>query len=68
MSKLGKIMIAATASKESWFTCVICENEFSQTMDWGNNAEPVKVGTCCSTCNDKVVIPARMDLLFGPNK
>jgi len=43
-------------SKELKKRCVICGREFT---GWGNNAEPVKKGLCCDTCNDNIVIPAR---------
>jgi hypothetical protein len=48
--------------------CVICSEEIDKqytadgVMFWehGHNAQPVKEGQCCSLCNDKVVIPARL--------
>ena len=27
----------------------------------GNNAEPYKKGVCCNECNNKIVIPTRMN-------
>lgn len=38
--------------------CCICGEEFE---GYGNNAEPVKEGTCCDSCNYAVVIPARLN-------
>lgn len=38
--------------------CCICKNELEN--EFGNNAEPIKVGRCCDVCNDKYVIPARL--------
>jgi hypothetical protein len=37
--------------------CVICGCEIK---GYGNNAEPVKSGRCCDTCNATKVIPARL--------
>lgn len=38
-------------------TCCICKKEFK---GYGNNAEPIKKGTCCDKCNKTFVILARM--------
>lgn len=43
--------------KEDINKCCICNKEIK---GYGNNAEPVKKGTCCDKCNREVVIPARM--------
>jgi len=40
--------------------CVICGYEY---QGYGNNAEPVKSGQCCTVCNSTVVIPARIKLI-----
>tara|TARA_R110000824_G_scaffold196246_6_gene379434 strand:+ start:2522 stop:2791 length:270 start_codon:yes stop_codon:yes gene_type:complete len=49
--------------------CCICNGEIEKKKDpttgkvyWdgGENAQPVKDGRCCETCNWGVVIPARM--------
>lgn len=37
--------------------CCICGNEI---VGSGNNAEPVKTGTCCDDCNMDIVIPVRI--------
>lgn len=37
--------------------CCICGKKI---IGYGNNAEPVKKGTCCDECNMTVVIPARI--------
>ena len=37
--------------------CSICGNNYDK---YGNNAEPVNNGRCCDTCNEQVVIPARL--------
>lgn len=37
--------------------CCICNKPI---RGYGNNAEPVKKGTCCDKCNNKFVILARM--------
>jgi hypothetical protein len=46
-------------------TCVICGKEFKE---YGNNAEPVKKGTCCDKCNQTVVIPKRIELYISMPK
>lgn len=38
--------------------CSIC---YRQYEEWGNNASPVNIGTCCDDCNGLVVIPSRMN-------
>lgn len=43
--------------------CCICHQRLGNT--YGNNAEPVKKGLCCDSCNLKVVIPSRMKQLRG---
>lgn len=43
--------------------CCICGKEFNE---FGNNARPVKDGTCCNSCNSRFVLPAR--LFMGVNK
>ena len=38
--------------------CCICGRVFS---GWGNNPYPLaESGSCCDTCNDRYVIPARL--------
>ena len=33
--------------------------------DLGHNAEPVREGRCCDSCNSGIVLPARLAQLFG---
>ena len=43
--------------------CVICKQEITADPNgWegGHNAEPVKEGQCCGSCNDTVVTPTRL--------
>lgn len=43
--------------------CSICKTEIStESSGWseGHNASPVTDGRCCSPCNQKIVIPARL--------
>lgn len=47
--------------KDAW-KCCICGRKFT---GWGNNAQPVKDGKCCDTCNFTKVIPARIDALHN---
>ena len=56
----GSIEGSERAGEEIW-QCVICNEHFT---GYGNNAEPVKDGICCDTCNTNHVIPARMSELF----
>ena len=45
------------------FICCICGCEKDE---WGNNPEPVKTeGVCCSSCNEKYVLSARLGALLG---
>lgn len=37
--------------------CSICWRTY---YGWGNNAEPVNSGLCCTACDDTIVIPARI--------
>ena len=44
--------------------CVICNEEITADpfgWDGGCNAEPVKEGQCCYTCDISVVLPARIE-------
>lgn len=47
--------------------CSICFNEIENKNGWdkGNNAEPINNGRCCDICNETVVIPARINLIYG---
>jgi len=40
--------------------CVICYNEIK---GYGNNAEPIKSGYCCDTCNYLYVLPKRLQMM-----
>lgn len=37
--------------------CSICGKDF---IEFGNNAEPIRKGICCDSCNKKFVIPGRI--------
>ena len=41
--------------------CSICHDTY---IGWGNNAEPVNAGRCCDECNDFVVVPARIRMMY----
>jgi len=53
--------------------CCICKKKIKPGLlgyDKGHNAEPVKRGRCCDSCNAIVVIPVRLRRLrdeIGPN-
>jgi len=44
--------------------CSICFKPIPPKHEWkyGNNAAPVNEGRCCDKCNERVVIPARINL------
>lgn len=48
--------------------CSICQRtiEVESVTGWagGHNAEPVNNGRCCATCNDIIVIPARLRQIY----
>lgn len=44
--------------------CCICGKKI---IGYGNNAFPIKKGTCCDVCNNKYVIPIRMKGMQGRN-
>jgi len=51
--------------------CVICKKkidkqDFGNGIKWegGHNAEPIKSGRCCTTCNDTKVTPTRLEQFF----
>lgn len=37
--------------------CCICHKPFK---GHGNNAEPVRKGLCCDSCNEMIVVPERV--------
>jgi len=54
-----------------FFTCCICNK---MSYGWGNNPDPVtnekgkffkEDAQCCDECNDKVVIPKRLEEMLG---
>ena len=48
--------------------CSICLDEIEVGPGgWseGHNAQPVAEGRCCRVCNDTIVIPARLSMVFG---
>jgi hypothetical protein len=48
--------------------CSICLSEIEVGPGgWseGHNAAPITEGRCCGECNDTVVIPARLAVLFA---
>ena len=45
--------------------CCICGREFE---GWGNNPWPIdkdEKHCCCDQCNQDVVIPARINMMYG---
>lgn len=44
--------------------CSIC---YSKYKEFGNNAEPINMGTCCDSCN-RLVIIARVNSMIPKNK
>jgi len=45
--------------------CSICFNDIPSVNGWdsGNNAEPINHGRCCHTCDNNIVIPARINMM-----
>lgn len=50
---------------EGLYLCVICGDLWE---GFGNNAEPLKNGLCCDTCNYSKVLQARYDRKMGYDK
>ena len=57
--------------------CCICDEEIEVLVDrhtgetvWaeGHNAAPVRDGRCCGDCNATVVIPARLQAIYGATR
>tara|TARA_Y100001963_G_C6573288_1_gene349909 strand:+ start:380 stop:577 length:198 start_codon:yes stop_codon:yes gene_type:complete len=51
--------------------CVICNEPIPiEPNGWkgGRNAEPIKAGRCCRSCDNLVVIPTRIKILFDNQK
>ena len=48
-------------SDEEQKVCSICQRNYT---GWGNNPYPVNNGRCCNDCNEQVVLPARIMMLF----
>jgi hypothetical protein len=44
------------------FGCSICRRS---VHGCGNNAAPVNGGYCCDSCNENVVIPARVERMYA---
>ena len=48
------------------FVCCLCSKNCEGL---GNNPQPVKEeGRCCDECNQSVVLPARIQLMFSKKK
>lgn len=47
--------------------CCICGNEIPVIHGWseGNNAQPIADGRCCDECDNNVVIPARIAMMYA---
>lgn len=47
--------------------CSICFKEIPAVGTWtlGSNAAPVNNGRCCQTCDDNIVIPARITMMVN---
>jgi hypothetical protein len=52
--------------------CSICGSTIKKDplsgWDGGHNAEPASTGRCCDDCNTHIVIPLRINNLFGKMK
>lgn len=49
-------------------TCSICHKPIPVIDKWaeGNNAQPINTGRCCYVCDNEIVTPLRVKLLFEP--
>ena len=51
--------------------CSICKKEI-QPDSWGwngtNNAQPINNGLCCHSCDNNVVLPARLQEFYSRGK
>ena len=55
--------MARKSKKKNLNTCVICGAKFE---GWGHNPWPITdKGDCCTTCNFRHVIPARIELIHA---
>ena len=50
--------------------CSICFGQIDEQPHWvfGHNAEPINPGRCCTACNDRCVIPARITLALATSR
>ena len=55
--------IKYTTKDSKVIKCIMCNQQMTEIMS--HNAEPVRKGRCCSLCNEKIVIPTRLTLLFA---
>jgi hypothetical protein len=58
--------------KRKQLICSICKQpiETEPETGWagGHNAQPINNGRCCRKCNDSVVVPERIAILFNRTK
>ena len=59
----------STKGDDMTMQCSICHQTIEPKRGWdrGNDAAPINDGRCCDDCNDRVVIPARLQLLRTAN-
>ena len=58
-------------SKEKKPMCSICKKEIqpdSNGWDGTNNAQPINNGLCCHSCDNNVVLPARLQEFYSRGK
>ena len=51
--------------------CSICKKEIqpdSNGWDGTNNAQPINNGLCCHSCDNNVVLPARLQEFYSRGK
>jgi len=46
------------------FICSICNMPLND--QYGFNADPINDGRCCGVCNQDVVLPIQIKLIFDP--
>jgi len=58
MRDSGKLRDWVIKMSKQQYECCLCKCE---RYGYGNNPQPVMEGKCCNSCNNNVVIPARIN-------
>jgi hypothetical protein len=66
MATTARTIISTITKVKGHFECVLCGGLFNKQEEWSHNAEPVSDGECCGQCNDRIVVPKRLEMFFTP--